>query len=191
RNGDKELSHLRQHNAGRSEALDISQVQFTLPARLNHLYKSIELLREAEQRRKETLRFISNEMHSPQNTIQALIEMERKQPNLKPAQEQFYQRLEQYACNTLDLVDDFLDLARVESSAFELAPIVLNDLFNQAMDEAWPIATKKNIKLHYQDSQEIIWIRGHSAFLHRAFINLLDNAIKYSPPHTTIFCSLS
>lgn len=187
---DKQLSDLRQHNPGLSQALDISQVQFTLPARLNHLYKSIELLREAEQRREETLRFISHDMRAPQNSILALVEMERQQPNLTPAQEQLYQRLEQYACNTLDLVDDFLDLARVESSAFELAPIVLNDLFNQAMDEAWPIATKKNIKLHYQDSQELIWIHGHSAFLHRAFINLLDNAIKYSPPYTTIFCSL-
>src|SRR5690625_6074830 len=93
-------------------------------------------------------------MRAPQNSILALVEMERQQPNLTPAQEQLYQRLEQYACNTLDLVDDFLDLARVESSAFELAPIVLNDLFNQAMDEAWPIATKKNIKLHYQDRSE-------------------------------------
>lgn len=188
---DKQLSDLRQHNPGLSQALNISQVQFTLPARLNHLYKSIELLREAEQRREETLRFISHDMRAPQNSILALVEMQRHKNNLGPEQEQFYRRLEQYASNTLVLVDDFLDLARIESSAFELAPIVLNDLINQAMDEVWPNAAKKDIKLKYQETDELVWIQGHVAFLHRAFINLLDNAIKYSPPYTTVFCSLS
>src|SRR5690625_5297416 len=155
---DKQLSELRQHNPGLSQALDISEVQLTLPARLNHLYKSIELLREAEQRRVETLNFISHDMRAPQNSILALVEVERQQKKQNDASEQelFYQRLEHYASNTLNLVDDFIDFARVESSAFELHPLVLNDLLNQAIDDIWPIATQKTITIHYQEPDKTI-----------------------------------
>lgn len=190
---DKQLSELRQHNPGLSQALDISEVQLTLPARLNHLYKSIELLREAEQRRVETLNFISHDMRAPQNSILALVEVERQQKKQNDASEQelFYQRLEHYASNTLNLVDDFIDFARVESSAFELHPLVLNDLLNQAIDDIWPIATQKNITIHYQEPDKTIWIQGHQSFLHRALMNLLDNAVKYSPAYTSVFISFS
>src|SRR5690625_3160795 len=81
---DKQLSELRQHNPGLSQALDISEVQLTLPARLNHLYKSIELLRESEQRRVETLNFISHDMRAPQNSILALVEVERQRDKGTP-----------------------------------------------------------------------------------------------------------
>lgn len=190
---DKQLSELRQNNPGLSQALDISEVQLTLPARLNHLYKSIELLREAEQRRVETLNFISHDMRAPQNSILALIEVERQrdQQLQNNEHEQFYQRLEHYASNTLNLVDDFIDFARVENSAFELSPLVLNDLLTQAIDDIWAVATKKNITVHYQDPEKIIWIQGHQSFLHRVLTNLLDNAVKYSPSHTSIFASLT
>src|SRR5699024_4556457 len=159
----------------------------------NHLYKSIELLREAEQRRVETLNFISHDMRAPQNSILALVDEERQQQNNENTakQEQFYQRLENYASNTLNLVDDFIDFARVESSAFELQPLVLNDLVTQAIDDIWAIATQKNIAMHYQDPERIIWFQGHQSFLHRVLTNLLDNAVKYRPEHTTVFTSVS
>src|SRR5699024_833683 len=144
---DKQLSDLRRHNPGLSQALDVYDVQLTLPARLNHLYRAIEFLREAEQRREETLRFLSHDMRAPQNSILALVAMQRQQANPDDPQstDPFLHKLEQYACNTLDLVDDFLDLARVESSAFELRPLVINDLLSQALDDVWPLATNKHI----------------------------------------------
>lgn len=208
---DKQLSDLRQHNPGLSQALDISEVELTLPARLNHLYKAIELLREAEQRRVETLNFISHDMRAPQNSILALVEVERQQakqrtkqlantqaalratadPVIEAEREQFFKRLEHYAANTLNLVDDFIDLARVESSAFELRPLILNELANQAIDDVWAIATKKDITLRYDEPDKTVWVQGHNSFLLRVLTNLLDNAIKYSPEHTTIFCSLT
>src|SRR5690625_4566770 len=208
---DKQLSDLRQHNPGLSQALDISEVELTLPARLNHLYKAIELLREAEQRRVETLNFISHDMRAPQNSILALVEVERQQakqrtkqlantqaalratadPVIEAEREQFFKRLEHYAANTLNLVDDFIDLARVESSAFELRPLILNELANQAIDDVWAIATKKDITLRYDEPDKTVWVQGHNSFLLRVLTNLLDNAIKYRPEHTTIFCSLT
>src|SRR5699024_12872596 len=91
----------------------------------------------------------------------------------------------------LNLVDDFIDFGRVESSAFELQPLVLNDLVTQAIDDIWAVATQKNIAIHYQDPEKIIWIQGHQSFLHRVLTNLLDNAVKYSPEYTTVFTSVS
>jgi len=190
---DKQLSDLRRHNPGLSQALDVYDVQLTLPARLNHLYRAIEFLREAEQRREETLRFLSHDMRAPQNSILALVAMQRQQANPDDPQstDPFLHKLEQYACNTLDLVDDFLDLARVESSAFELRPLVINDLLSQALDDVWPLATNKHIQLNYDEPDHSIWILGHQSFLQRALTNLLDNAIKYSSEYTSIFCSIA
>src|SRR3546814_1779521 len=69
---------------------------------------------KAKRQRDETLRFISHDMRSPQNSILALSSLQ-PQPDTRLPEDLLLQRINQYAGKTLALVDGFMLLARAES----------------------------------------------------------------------------
>ncbi len=150
-----------------------------LPHRLTQLHKSINLLRQAQTKREETLRFISHDMRAPQNSILALASLQR-QDDSKLAPDQFLHKMEGYAEQTLDLVDNFISLARAEAMEMVLSPVSLSDLLADCLDDAWASASKRAISLNLIDS-ELVWVNGNAPMLRRAFTNLIQNAIKYGP----------
>ncbi|MFA1604990.1 CHASE2 domain-containing protein [Alcaligenes faecalis] len=150
-----------------------------LPHRLTQLHKSINLLRQAQTKREETLRFISHDMRAPQNSILALASLQRQDDSKLPP-DQFLHKMENYAEQTLELVDNFISLARAEAMEMVLSPLALPDLLADCMDDAWASASKRSISLNLHDS-ELVWVNGNAPMLRRAFTNLIQNAIKYGP----------
>lgn len=88
--------------------------------------------------------------------------------------------MENYAEQTLELVDNFISLARAEAMEMVLSPLALPDLLADCMDDAWASASKRSISLNLHDS-ELVWVNGNAPMLRRAFTNLIQNAIKYGP----------
>lgn len=185
-----EINQMRNHDPALRQSLSTSSTDYTLPERLSHLHRAIELLREAQQRREETLRFISHDMRAPQNSILALVKMTRDD-QLRLNLSTMLDKVESYASTTLDLVDDFMDLARVEAMEVTLEPLFLNDLLATVCDDAWIRAKSKHIDLVFVEPEEGIWVNAHLSLLKRALANLIDNAIKYSPENTTVKCVLT
>ncbi|MEM7061997.1 MAG: HAMP domain-containing sensor histidine kinase [Cyanobacteria bacterium P01_B01_bin.77] len=84
------------------------------------------------------------------------------------------------------LVDDMLSLSHLEQQAERrLEDTDLVKLLQQAWQSLEPQAKLQNKGLDYQGSEHQI-IKASSSLLHRMMLNLLDNALKYSPPHQTI-----
>ncbi len=151
----------------------------------------ISPLRESERRRDEALRFLSHDMRSPQASIITLLEMQRDDPE-SMTHERLMERIDRYAKRTLNLADDFLRLAKAErSKPQDFAPLELSSLLQDAVEEAWSLASAKQIsvKSNTPDDEEA-WIAGDRDLLTRVLMNLLSNAIKYSPSKTTVTCSL-
>jgi len=88
--------------------------------------------------------------------------------------------MEGYAEQTLELVDNFISLARAEAMEMVLSPLNLFDLLADCLDDAWASASKRSISLNLNDS-ELVWVNGNAPMLRRAFTNLIQNAIKYGP----------
>lgn len=185
-----EISEMRLQNPALHLALIGESAYSSLPARLSHLHKAIELLREAQQNKEETLRFISHDMRAPQNSILALVKM-RRSNDLVLNEAQILDRVASYASTTLELVDDFMDLARVEAMELEFDTIYLNDILSEACDDAWVRAQIKQISLQFDEPEHGAWVSVAAPLLKRAITNLIDNAIKYSSKNTTITCSVS
>lgn len=185
-----EISEMRLQNPTLHLALIGESTYSSLPARLSHLHKAIELLREAQQHKEETLRFISHDMRAPQNSILALVKM-RRSNDLILDEGQILDRVESYASTTLELVDDFMDLARVEAMELELNSIYLNDILIEACDDAWVRAQAKQITVIFDEPEQGPWVQAAAPLLKRALTNLIDNAIKYSSKNTTVLCSVS
>ncbi len=151
----------------------------------------ISPLRESERRRDEALRFLSHDMRSPQASILTLLEMQREDPSSMPS-EKLNDRIGRYARRTLTLADDFLRLAKAErSKPQDFEPLDLSELLLDATEEAWTLASAKNIKIINDMPAAEAWVNGDRDLLTRVLMNLLSNAIKYSPPETTVTCRLS
>ena len=146
--------------------------------------------RAAEEQRGVLLRFLSHDLRAPHSAILALLDVHRHQAG---ADSPLFEQIERQVRRALDLTDGFVLLARAESEAYQFQPSLFAMLVLDVLDQALPIAQQKNIQLlHDMDepSQERL-INADQGLLTRALFNLLENAIKYSPPGTTIQLSVS
>ncbi|NYH17110.1 CHASE2 domain-containing protein [Paraburkholderia bryophila] len=165
----------------------------------------VSALHAAERQREDALRLLSHDMRSPQASILALVEIERARDEPVLARG-LLERIERYAQRALTLADDFVQLARAESQAYVLEPVSLTELLIDASDEVWPQAHAKRITLQTvtgegtqaqtqadadADTEEGHWICADRSLMTRALVNILNNAVKYSPPDTRITCSLA
>lgn len=156
----------------------------SLPQRLSLLHKSIDLLRQAQTKREETLRFISHDMRAPQNSLLALSALQ-KDPAHKLDSDALLEHVETYATQTLELVDNFMNLARAEAMDMALEPVNLADLLADSLDQCWALAQRKQVQLHYATTSEA-WVLGNAPMLRRVLSNLIENAIKYGPAGNSV-----
>jgi two-component system phosphate regulon sensor histidine kinase PhoR len=92
-----------------------------------------------------------------------------------------------------DLVADLLELSRLENvlpgQGIPLESIDLRSLLKEAWQGVVPLAEEKGLSLrsNLQEVQQDLLVRGDRKRLHRALLNLFDNALRYSPLAGTIF----
>ncbi|MGU7769423.1 CHASE2 domain-containing protein [Burkholderia sp. MR1-5-21] len=147
-------------------------------------------LHAAERQREEALHLLSHDMRSPQSSILALVEIERQRVE-SDAMRGLLARIERYAHRALSLADEFVQLARAESQAYQLEATSFVDVLIDACDEVWPQAQAKRIRIDTDVGAEMSWVRADRSLITRAFVNLLNNAVKYSPADTVISCTLA
>lgn len=153
----------------------------------------VTALHDAERQREDALRLLSHDMRSPQASIVALVETERERGTLasEPVRG-VMERIERYARRSLTLADDFVQLARAESQVYALEPTSLAELVIDASDEVWPQAHAKRIRIDTAfEGDQMGWINADRSLMTRALVNVLNNAVKYSPPDTRIVCTIA
>ncbi len=146
-------------------------------------------LKDSERKRSEALDFLSHDLRSPLVSLLALIAHTRDLD--VPPNTAMLQRAEDYAQRTLELADSFLQLSRAESpEPIVMEPVNFADVAFQAYDLAWSRAQAQQVTLVDHYSQVQVWTRGDAQLLERAVVNLLTNAIDYSPASTSVTLSL-
>ena len=144
-------------------------------------FADITALRASERQREDALRLLTHDMRAPQAAILAVLESEGRKvpPDLA-------RRLERYAHQTLSLADDFVHLARAESGRFMVETFNLSDAVLDAVDDVWPLADSRKIRIVSDVPDAEALVTGDRALITRSITNLLGNAIKYSDERTTV-----
>jgi two-component system phosphate regulon sensor histidine kinase PhoR len=104
------------------------------------------------------------------------------------------ERLQRELLRLQELVNDLLELSRLENTVpgrgLKLAPVGLGQL----VDEVWaglrPLAEQRGVHLQIQHPGEIT-VQADASRLHRALLNLIDNALRYSPDGAALEVALS
>ncbi|WP_144155106.1 CHASE2 domain-containing protein [Paraburkholderia sp. BCC1885] len=150
----------------------------------------VSALHAAERQREDALRLLSHDMRSPQASILALVEIERARVESDHVHE-LLERIARYSRRALTLADDFVQLARAESQAYVLEALDLSELTIDASDEVWPQAHAKQIQMETAaENDAACWICADRSLMTRALVNIMNNAVKYSPPETRIVCTV-
>ncbi len=149
--------------------------------------RDITYMREAEQQRSEMLEFLSHDMRSPQAAIVGLVGLPAKG---MPIEERL-ERIEQQARRTLKLTDDFVQIARLEYEGIEPEETDLSALLHEALDRAYPLATRKSISLDAEIPADPLFCEVDPYSFSRAIDNLVGNALKFSPEGRSITMALS
>ena len=146
-------------------------------------------LKKAEDASLAKTRFLNNMSHdirTPMNAILGyaqLMEDELKGKEL-PETSEHLEKLQQSGNLLLSIINNVLDMARIESGRMEIdenygrIENIRQTLFEIFDDEA----KKKNLALHYTINVEHEHILTDTTMVKEIFVNILSNAIKYTPP---------
>ena len=143
-----------------------------------HYLTDITDLAKAEEQREEVLQLLSHDMRAPQSAIIAALD--------GPIDEAARRRIERNARRTMQLAQDFVDIARMGEAEFAGEDVLLADLVNEAADGLWPLAKERNITVNVVDKSDAPFVLAEPDSLSRAFSNLIDNAIKFSPDGASV-----
>ncbi len=129
-----------------------------------------------------------HELRTPLTGIVAYSEM-LQMPGIKPEMvEQFARTIHGEAQRLTQLVNDFLELARLESGRAKLARerIDLPALIHQVVDIVRPQAAERSITIETQLQENLPPLIGDLQRLKQVMVNLLSNAIKYNRESGTV-----
>lgn len=151
--------------------------------------QALEKAQAASRAKTDFLAHMSHELRTPLNAILGFSDVLRNMSAELPAE-----KVSEYASDIhrsggflLDLINDVLDLARIESGAmpFELTPIAVDDAVAEALNTLRPMAIEKEIRLKFDiDGKDRVL--GDVRALRQCLLNLLSNAVKFTPRGSTI-----
>ncbi|MBD2628517.1 ATP-binding protein [Trichormus variabilis] len=153
------------------------------------LYKELEAARqkaeEASRLKSEFLANVSHEIRTPLNGMIGFLKLILEGMADDPEeQNQFLTEAHQLSLHLLNILNDILDIAKIEAGKMELdcAPVKLNELFSDVESFTRPQAEMRNLSLQMQmpiTSDEII-VQGNYQRLLQVMLNLVGNAIKFT-----------
>lgn len=152
-----------------------------LAATFNHM---ISRLQAAFERQKQFTSDASHELRTPLAVMRGDMEIAlRRERSPEEYQRVLSSNLEEIIRLTR-LIEDLLMLARADSGRVELRcePVDLNKLCQQMAEYITPLAQQRDQTLSYEASKEPITINADLQRIKQLLLNLLDNAIKYTPP---------
>ncbi|WP_449064876.1 ATP-binding protein [Planomonospora algeriensis] len=144
--------------------------------------EQVRRLRELDRMKDELVALVSHELRSPIGTIRGHASLLLDDPELSTEQRTFADVIDRKSAHLQRLVDDLLDLARLDAGriALDPQPVALAGLVRQAVDDHRPAVTAKRLQVRAEVA-EGLWVRADPVRLRQVLDNLLSNAVKYTP----------
>lgn len=181
---------LSQRISGYSSATEVGQLSMSLNRMLGQIEDAFDARTHSEKRLRQFVADASHELRTPLVSIRGYSELYRHGAlDDDEKVSQAMGRIESEATRMTQLVEDLLSLARVDNGrALEITDVDLLVLAHDAAADfaaAWP--DRRITVLGPDDSAAApVWTRGDDARLRQVVVNLMTNAVRYTPQGTDL-----
>jgi PAS domain S-box-containing protein len=144
-------------------------------------------LRELDRMKDELMALVTHELRNPIGAIRGYTELLLDDADLTDGQRGFADVIDRKSGHLQRLVDDLLELARLEDGhiGIEPRPLALTGLLREALDDHRPAAAAKRLTVGAELAQGLR-VHADPVRLRQVIDNLLSNAIKYTPSGGTV-----
>ena len=175
--------------ASARDVTESKRMDLVLQERNAELQGAKLLAEEANRSKSDFLSSMSHELRSPLNAILGFAQLlETESPPPTPSQMESIGRILQAGWHLLNLINEVLDLAKIESGRYSLSPepVSLGEVIVecQAMTEGQ--AQKRGLELTFPRFDKPCFVHADRTRLKQVLINLLSNAIKYTRERGTV-----
>ena len=144
-------------------------------------------LRQSQTQRDRALQFLSHDMRTPLASILSLTHKSNSEgmskgtrPNLQR------EKIIHHANALLEMMDDFILTVSAEAPQYKVQQVLLDNLINDAIEQVADLAEAKGVHIKDASLESTLFVMANTRLLLRALINLIYNAVKFSPIGSTI-----
>jgi signal transduction histidine kinase len=145
---------------------------------------------ELEKMRSDFVGMVSHELRTPLTSIRMSVDLlaEPALGQLGDVQQQFVQAIREESERLLRIVNDLMDLAKIESGKFEvkLSDVHLQDFFDHLIVPFIAPAKETRIELRIELDTSLPIVKADPDRLKQVFVNLISNAMRYTPVNGSI-----
>lgn len=137
----------------------------------------------ANELKNEFLATISHELRTPLNAIIGCIRLVRDDCCDDRAEEvEFLQRADDAAIHLLSIINDILDISKIEAGTLSVAiePLDIRRPLQEAIELQESAIEQKSLELYIQENPETLMVEGDPGKLKQVFLNVISNAIKFT-----------
>ncbi len=175
--------HIAKDITAHKQAEDqLQQAAIDLERRNRELAAAHDRAMAATRAKSAFLASMSHEIRTPMHAIMGMADLLHETP-LTPDQTQYIEQLDRASTSLLDLINDILDISKIEAGAVELEsiPFNLHELVDKTTEMLALRARAKKIELIALVHPDVpVFVSGDPTRLRQIFINLVSNAIKFT-----------
>ncbi len=191
--GAGELGHRIQIHSGdeiEDLAITFNQMANDLQTKIDEIEAANQELLQLDQLKSKFISMASHELRTPLIAIQGYVDLIRdgKGGEISASQHKMLDTVSRNATRLARIVAELLDISRIEENqlVLELTPVSLRRIIEEIADEQQPYLGSRGHQLTLDLAEDLPLVRGDLDRLSQVVINLLGNAIKYTPDHGQI-----
>jgi signal transduction histidine kinase/CheY-like chemotaxis protein len=144
----------------------------------------IEQLREADRRKDEFLATLAHELRNPLAPLRHALEIQRLAEGDQATMRRTREMMDRQLTLLVRLIDDLLDVSRITQGRLELrkGTLQLEQVLQHAIEDNRPLIEARQLQVHCELPSAPVYLHADRARLAQVFFNLLNNAVKYTPP---------
>mgnify|MGYP001588167930 FL=1 len=140
--------------------------------------------RQVAQMKTDFVSFVTHQLRTPLSGIRWMLELAQEASGVPEEPLSYVQDARQAAERLIGLVNDLLDVSRLESGKLKLEPqpVNLGELTGSVLDDLGTLVREKGHRVAVEGAGAVPAVTADPQLLRQVILNLASNAIKYTPP---------